>query len=82
MHRDTFIISLACAVTLTSADWFSKAVSQSLVFFCAQNYLNYQVNKNEMKGENVDTILILSTVAKSMLICFLFSAISYAMFSS
>jgi len=52
------------------------------VFFCAQNYLNYQINKHEMKGETVEMILLSFTLAKSMLICFLFSVISYVMFSS
>jgi len=71
-----------CAVTLVSADWFSNALSQSLLFFCAQNCLHYQINKHEMQGENVDVTILSYTVVQSMFLCFVFSAISYAMFSS
>ena len=49
-HRDNLPILFGIFVTLVSADWFSNALSQSVVFFCAQNCLHYQINKHEMQG--------------------------------
>jgi len=55
---DNFTLMLGCQVTLVSAEWFSNALSQSLIFFVAQNYLHYQINKHEMQGENVDMVIL------------------------
>jgi len=52
------------------------------MYFVAQNFLNYQINKYEMQGENVDMTILSYQVIQSIFNCFLFSAISYAMFSS
>ena len=81
-HRDSLPTLFGLFVTLVSADWFSNALNQCVVFFCAQNCLHYQINKHEMEGENIDSTILSFTVLQSILYCFMFSAISYAMFSS
>ena len=71
----------ACLLTLASAEWFSVAISQTVVFFGAQSYLQYQINKYEMQGD-VDLTIFSYQMLQTVFISFLFCAISYAMFSS
>ena len=80
--RDNFTPLLLAAVTLASSDWFWNALPQSVMYLIAQNYLEYQINMHEMEGEHVDTTILTYTAVQSGFICFLFTAISYAMFSS
>jgi len=74
-------MAFAALVTLANAEWFSGAITQTIVFFGAQSYLQYQINKYEMQGD-VDMTIFSYGVVSNVFISFLFCAISYAMFSS
>lgn len=73
------------SITLMNTDWLSNAVVQTVMYFVAQNLINFQIHMHEREkteSRAADVTMLLFSAASTGVTCFVYCVISYTMLSS